>query len=157
MRLLCLCTASTFDLVVKLVDITHSAHTCLQHESVVRHVIRCTPKYTDGGKCNTLFLKMNTTFPFNAVEGCSCLFSLCGLGVCAIALMNKKTTEKIGAKNYPYQLVLFANYKQFCLVLLSNPADVLWNANTVQRQPVFSVMFSFVHSNCTNFSKLMWK
>lgn len=69
MRQLCLCTASTFDLVVKLVDITHSMHTWLQHERVVRLVIRWAPIYVAGGKCGTLTLSLqiNTAFPFNCV------------------------------------------------------------------------------------------
>lgn len=36
--------------------------------------------------------------------------------------------------------------KGFCFMLLSNPADVLWNANKVQETST-AAMFSFVHSD----------
>lgn len=79
MRQLRLCTASTLDLVVKLFDITRFAHTWLQHESVVKLVIRWAPIYIAGGKCGAIFLQLLLQ------KGCNSLPALRGVGVCAVA------------------------------------------------------------------------
>ena len=117
MRQLCLCTASTLDLVVKLVDITHSAHTWLQHASVARLVIRWASIYISG-KCSAWFLQMNAAFPFNCLlqRGCSCPSCLCGVGVCAIALINNKTegSQKLTQLVFVRKRCLSRAVKQSC-------------------------------------------
>lgn len=113
MRQLCLCTASTSDLVVKLVDITRSPHTWLQHESVARLVIRCAPIYVAGGMCSTLFLEMNATFPFKL---CCCKedVAACPLSVELVCVqLLWWIRRQIEATNYPHQMLLFVHYKWF--------------------------------------------
>lgn len=66
--------------------------------------------------------------------------------MCAIALINKTHRSQ---RAHPLHTI-----NGFCLVLLSNPGDVLVRmqiqCNGQHRQPVFSVVFSFVHSDYNN-------
>lgn len=98
MRQLRLCTASTLDLVFKLVDIAHSTHLAAACKCVARLVIRRAQIYIACGKRRAWFLEITTTFAVNCCcwQGCSCLSSICGAGVCVRGTLKNNKTNSAG-------------------------------------------------------------
>lgn len=107
------------------------------------------PIYIAGGKRGAfLFSQTNTTFPFNCVvakEGPLVL----SLWSCGIALMNKKTDKS--QKKLPSAAGFICKLEMLsvscCWAIRLTSCGMQIKCSSRQRQPVFSVMFSFVRSN----------